>query len=130
LVGKDNLISTCFLRSLPFLSRRSYADDPGSSQFRHLAQQKSNPTGCGLDQAPIARLDRIGRVGEFVSDKPLRQPSRRHFKANVIGHRDQPIRRDECMSSVGPGVKVYTIIDLNAGNAWSEFLNDADSLTS
>ena len=54
-----------------FSSRTGSAVDGCAEHLRHLHQQASGTTGCGMDQALVARLQREGGVREIVGGHAL-----------------------------------------------------------
>ena len=62
-----------------------------AQQLRHLCQQQADAAGGGVDDDPVAFLDRIGVGREVVGGDPLEQDGGRNLGRDAIGDGDQPV---------------------------------------
>src|SRR5260370_42166526 len=84
LLRNDDVIRTGFPHKFFLFLGRGNADDESAANLRHLAKQESNSSGRSLDQAPVSRLDRVNKMREYISQKPLVHSCRRLFESDAL----------------------------------------------
>src|SRR5580700_5665313 len=86
--GNDDLIRAGLSNNLGLLFRRCNSNHPALSNFRHLTKQKSETASGCLNQAPVSRFHRVGKMRERISQESLVHACRRLLNADPIRYWD------------------------------------------
>src|SRR5579864_6762386 len=127
--GHDDGVCACSFYKSGFVRSRGYANHPPAADFRHLTKQESEATGCGLNQAPVAGFDGIGKMSEGVGEEALIHSRRRLLERDSFGNPNQPYCGDDRVACVGLSDETDSISRRDVGDFGTEGLDDSDALT-
>src|SRR5580658_9761092 len=128
LLGNDNLVRASLSNKLGLLRRRRNPNHPSLADLCHLAKQKSNASRRCLDQAPVSRFHRVGKMGERISQKSLVHSRRCLLGVDAVRHWDQPRGRSESMRRVRIPNEHNALSHVNLPDLGTKFFHDPDSL--
>ena len=92
--GHDDLVGASFGDSAGFFGGGTDTDHAGSAKLCHLAEQQADASSGGVNEAPIAGLDRVGKVREGAGEESLIHSGGGLFDGEIGGNGDEPGRGD------------------------------------